>query len=393
MSYKDRILCFNFPLDKSRFRPYIRTNVCAFLPSSSSYSPRLLQTPMAITLDDIAKRSGLSISTVSRVINKKTKKYRISRKVELLVQKAAKELNYRPNQLARSLRLKKTQTIGLVAPDISNPFFAEIIKTIQSGLHQLKYSLVVCDSDENIELEIEHTNLLFSKGVDGLIVMPVGRQYNHFQFMLENGVPVVTVDRGFDDLNTNMVVIDNYAGAFAAVEHLLTHGHRRIAIIQGLPGTFTSKGRFEGYRDALQKYGVPLDESLVVGKDFRKENGYIETKVLLQSAKRPTALFTTSDLITLGALQAISEEGLAIPKDISIVAFDDLESAEYFRCPITAVAQPKENLGEIAVKLLLDELTTHGPKEKRKIVLKPTLIVRNSVAAIAEPHPVGISVA
>ena len=346
---------------------------------------------MAVTLNDIAEKSGLSVSTVSRVLNKKTKKYRISRKVELLVLKTAKELNYRPNQLARSLRLKKTQTIGLVAPDISNPFFAQIIKTIQAEIHKLHLSLVVCDSDESLELEIEHTNLLFSKGVDGLIVMPVGVQCEHLRLLLDNGVPVVTIDRGFDDLETNMVVIDNYAGAFQAVEHLLRNGHRRIAIIQGLPHTFTSIGRLQGYRDALKKFDVEIDPSLIVGRDFRKENGYIETKLQLQSPRPPTALFTTGDLITLGALQAISEEGLEVPKDISLVAFDDLESAEYFRCPITAVAQPEQALGEVAVKLLSDQINNPGQRDVRKIVLKPVLIHRDSVAKIPESNLVDSS--
>ena len=348
---------------------------------------------MAVRLSDIAKKSGISISTVSRVLNQKSRKYRISREVEQRVLQAAKDLRYRPNQVARSLRLKKTQTIGLVAPDLSNPFFAQIVKTIQTEAHKLRYSLVVCDSDESLELEVEHTRLLLSKGVDGLIVMPVGQQYAHFKDLLDNDVPVVTVDRGFDELATNMVVIDNYAGARAAVEHLLAHGHHRIAIIQGLADTFTSRGRLAGYRDALADAQVPVDERLIVGRDFRKENGYIETKYLLKSANPPTALFTTSDLITLGALQAISEEGLEVPKDISIVAFDDLESAEYFRCPITAVAQPKEALGEMAVKLLMEELRSPGHHEKRKIILKPALVQRNSVSTISEQALAGTSVA
>lgn len=339
---------------------------------------------LAVTLSDIAKKSRISISTVSRVLNQKSKKYRISRKVELLVLQAAKDLRYHPNQLARSLRLKKTQTIGLVAPDISNPFFAQIIKTIQTELHKLHYSLVVCDSDESLELEVEHTHLLYSKGVDGLIVMPVGQQFLHFRDLLDNGVPVVTVDRGFDELETNMVVIDNYAGARGAVEHLIAHGHRRIAIIQGLQDTFTSVGRLAGYRDALANAGIPFDENLIVGRDFRKENGYIETKFLLKSAHPPSALFTTSDLITLGALQAIGEEGLEVPGDISIVAFDDLESAEYFRSPITAVAQPREAMGEMAVKLLMDKIRNAGSHELKKIVLKPTLIKRNSVGTVTK---------
>lgn len=348
---------------------------------------------MAVTLNDIAKMSGLSVSTVSRVLNKKTQKYRISKEVEKIVLKAARELNYRPNQLARGLRLRKTHTIGLVAPDLSNPFFAQIVKTIQTELHKLGYSLVVCDSDENPELEVEHTGLLCSKGVDGLIVMPVGQEYRHFQSLLEDGIPLVMVDRGFDELKTNMVLIDNYGGAFEAVEHLIEHGHRRIAIIQGLPGTFTSMGRLRGYVDALKKHAIPVDENLIVGRDFRKENGYIETKVLLNGMNAPTALFTTSDLITLGALQAISEEKLEVPRDISIVAFDDLESADYFRCPITAVAQPKETLGEMAVKLLIDELSSPGRRETRKIVLKPTLILRNSVGRVSAPSVLGANVA
>ncbi len=348
---------------------------------------------MAVTLNDIAKKSGLSVSTVSRVLNKKTQKYRISKEVERIVQKTAKELNYRPNQLARGLRLRKTHTIGLIAPDLSNPFFAQIVKTIQTESHKLGYSLVVCDSDENPELEIEHTGLLTSKGVDGLIVMPVGQEFRHFQPLIDDEIPVVMVDRGFDELNTNMVLIDNYGGAFEAVEHLIEHGHRRIAIIQGLPNTFTSMGRLRGYIDALKKHDIPVDDNLIVGRDFRKENGYLETKILLKNVKAPTALFTTSDLITLGALQAIGEEGLEVPRDISIVAFDDLESADYFRCPITAVAQPRETLGEMAVKLLLDELHSPGKRDARKIVLKPTLVLRNSVGRVSEPNVLGMHVA
>ena len=347
---------------------------------------------MAVTLNDIAKKSGFSISTVSRVLNNKSERYRISHGVEEIVLRAAKELNYRPNELARGLRLRKTHTIGLIAPDLSNPFFAVIVKTIQTASHKLGYSLVVCDSDEDAELEVEHTGLLNSKGVDGLIVMPVGQRSAHFQSLLDDGFPLVIVDRGIDELKTNMVVVDNYGGAFEAVEHLIAHGHRQIAIIQGLPHTFTSTERLRGYTDALRKYGIPVDESLVVGRDFRKENGYLETKILLKGSRAPTAIFTTSDLITLGALQAIGEERLDVPRDISIVAFDDLESADYFRCPITAVAQPREALGEMAVKLLIDELETPGQREFRKIVLKPTLIVRNSVRQVSSPSSVGVTV-
>jgi len=348
---------------------------------------------MAVTLKDIAERSGTSVTLVSRVLNKKAATYRISRQTEQLVLKTAKELKYRPNQLAVGLRLKKTHTLGLIAPDLSNPFFAYIIKSAQSVAHTMGYTLVVCDTDENLQLEIDHVSLLWSKGIDGLVVMPVGQKFGHLENLLMNGVPIVMVDRSFGELNASSVVIDNYAGAFEAVEYLISNGHTRIAIIQGLPDTFTSRGRLQGYKEALEKHGIPVDESLVVGKDFRRENGYIETKFLLRSSRRPTAIFTTSDLITLGALQAISEEGLEIPRDISIVAFDDIESAEFFRCPVTAVAQPKENIGEMAVKLLTDQIRCQGKYEPKHIVLKPTLIIRDSVGVVTRSTSVDLSVA
>jgi LacI family transcriptional regulator len=335
-----------------------------------------------ITLKDIARKAGLSTTIVSRVLNKKGAKYRISKETEKRVLKTAKDLNYRPNQLAVGLRLKKTQTIGLIAPDLSNPFFAYIIKSAQRGAHQLGYTLIVCDTDEDLQLEIEHVNMLWSKGVDGLIIMPVGQKCHHLEALVKDGPPMVIVDRAFDQLPVSTVEVDNYAGSFEAVEHLIKHGHKRIAIIQGLPDTRTSRARLKGYKDALTKHGIAIEEALMVGRDFRKENGYIETKFLLHSSHRPTALFTTSDLITLGALQAIAESDLEIPRDISIVAFDDLESSEFFRCPITAVAQPKENIGEMAVKLLSDQIKMQGKFEPRHIVLKPTLVMRESVSVV-----------
>jgi len=340
---------------------------------------------MAATLGDIARKSGTSVSTVSRVLNKKTAVSRISKETERLVLKTAKELNYRPNQLARSLRLKRTHTLGLVVPDIANPFFACIIKSAQTVSHSLGYSLVVCNTNEDLALEVEHSNLLLSKGVDGLIILPVGQKSAHLEGILKTGIPLVVADRCFDKLPVNTVLVDNYHGAFQAVEYLIGRGHLRIAVILGLPDTFTTKERLRGYHDALCAHGCALDDDVIVGKDFGTGTGYVMTKMLLSSKHPPTALFTTSDLITLGALKAIYEEQLNIPGDISVVAFDDLDSAEYFRCPITAVAQPKETIGKIAVKLLVDQMKQHENFEPRKIVLKPKLIIRDSVSYLSHP--------
>lgn len=338
---------------------------------------------MAVTLNDIAKKAKVSVTTVSRVLNNKNKKYRISDETQKLILKAAKSLNYRPNEVARGLRLKKTHTIGLIVPDISNPFFASVTRIIQTSAYKSGYSLIVCNTDENLKTEIEQVNLLRGKGVDGFIIMPVGTDSRHIKELKNDSIPLVLLDRCFDDIKTNSVVVDNYTGAYNAIEHLVKYGHKRIAIIQGLPNTYTNNARVKGYKDVLAKYGIPVDSKLIVGKDFRKENGYVETKILLNLEDSPTAIFTSSDLITIGALQAITEENLSIPDDISIVAFDDTEFAPYLISPLTSVNQPKELMGEIAVKILIEEIKAKGKLEKKRIILKPELVVRKSVRPIA----------
>ena len=338
---------------------------------------------MAITLSDVAERAGVSVSTVSRVLNRKATKHRISAGTEALILQAAEDLNYKANHLARGLRLKKTNTIGLIAPDLSNPFFAHIIKRVQKIAHGLGYSLIVCNSDESLEMEVEQVSLLYRKRVDGLIAMPVGQRYDHFEEWLDRDVPLVLLDRCFDTLPVDSVVVDNYRGAYEATEHLIAFGHQRIALVQGLLGTYTNTARLQGYRDALAAHDLEVDERLVVGGDFRQEKGYIETKLLLNLDLAPTAIFAAGDLITLGALQAIYEEGLRIPDDVSLLSFDDFDFAPFLRCPLTAVQQPKETMGEMAVKLLVERFENRG-REHRRIVLKPELVLRHSVSRQAK---------
>jgi LacI family transcriptional regulator len=337
---------------------------------------------MATTLQDIAEKAGISVSTVSRVLNGQARKYRISRATERLAMQAAEELNYRPNPLARGLKLKKTHTLGLVVPDISNPFFATIVKYIQKVAHRMEYSVMVCDTDENVALEIEHIELLASKSVDGLIVLPVGQSFDHFRDVIRGGLPLVMLDRSPEDFPADSVVVDNYQGAYRATEHLLAHGHRHIAVIQGLQGTFTNVGRLSGFTDALNHHGVPVDQQVVVGHDFRRETAYLETKLLLTREPRPTALFAFGDLLTFGAMQAIREEGLSIPEDISLITFDDIDFAPFLKCPLTSVAQPRQIMGEMAIKLLEERMRLGNEAPPRRIVLQPTLIERQSVREI-----------
>jgi LacI family transcriptional regulator len=334
---------------------------------------------MLITLNDIARKAGVSVSTVSRVLNRQSQKNRISSKTEKLVLKAAKDLNYRPNQLARGLRLKKTHTIGLVVPDISNPFFAHVTRMIQKNANDFGYSMIVCNTDENIETEREQIELLRGKGVDGYIIMPVGVENDHIVELIEFDKPLVLLDRCFNDLETNSIVVNNFGGSYQATKYLIEQGHTRIAIIQGLINTSTNSERVKGYKEALKEFGVPVDSKLIVGNDFRKDNGYIETKLLLSTSNPPSAIFTMSDLITLGALEAIEESDFAIPEDISIISYDDIDFAPFFKSPLTAVRQPKESMGKLAVKLLIEDIKSKSKNVKQKIVLKPELVIRKSV--------------
>lgn len=334
---------------------------------------------MAITLEEIAKITGFSASTVSRVLTKQSKKYRISQVTEKVIIKKAKELGYRPNDLARGLRLKRSQLIGLMVPDISNPFFSYLTHIIQKKVYMNGYSLIVANTNEDIDTEVEQLEIFRRKGIDGYIIMPVGTKYEHLADLIEHKKPLVLLDRNIDELNVNCVVVDNYRGSYEAVQYLLNAGHKRIAIIQGLQNTYTNTERILGYKNALADNGITIDEELIVGNDFRRENGFISTKLLLKLNDPPTAIFTFSDLITLGTLHACKEEKIDIPDVISIVAFDDIDFAPYLVAPLTAVRQPREMMGEVAVKLLIDEIKNKTQTKKKKIILEPKLIIRKSV--------------
>ena len=336
------------------------------------------------TIEDIARKTGVSITTVSRVLNKVSKKYRISERTQELVLRAAKELKYRPNQLARGLRLKKTHTLGLIVPDIANPFFAAITDTIQAAAHKRGYTLIVCNTNDTLEFEIEQIQVLLSKGVDGMIILPVGQTSDHLKRIKRESIPFILVDRSFENLSASSVVVDNFRGAYEAVSHLLESGHKRIGLIEGIPNAFTTMERRRGYLAALREYDVSPDSSLMRGKSFRRETGYVETKALLQLAQPPSAIFATNDLITLGVLEAIYEKGWSIPQDISVVAFDEIDFNDFLRCPLTVVAQPKERLGEVAVEMLMEEMEKKV-ESPRHTVLSPTLVKRMSVRSLKEP--------
>jgi LacI family transcriptional regulator len=334
---------------------------------------------MPVRLKDIAQEIGVSASTVSRALHDRNQKYKISEDVRNQIINTAKDMGYSPNQLARGLKLKKSLEIGIVVPDISNPFFAMLVKNIARHLQQSGYSMSVYDSDETMTSEKRALQLVIEKRVDGIILASVGLGKKHIQELIHRKIPVVMVDRCIDDIEVDSVSVDNTKGAYLATTYLIKEGHRKIAFIQGLHGTYSNERRLEGYRQALKESAVQERTEYILGDDFRTLNGFLETKTLLSIIDPPTAIFTAGDLIALGALQAIKEAGLKIPKDISILTFDDPMYTNYLSPPMTAVAQPIDQMGEIAVKLIVNRINGSFTAP-RKILLDPQLIVRESVS-------------
>jgi LacI family transcriptional regulator len=332
-----------------------------------------------LTLKNIADRLSLSETTVSRALSGQASKYRISQETEKAVLNLAEELHFSPNELARGLRLQKTHTIGLMIPDISNPFFANIARNVEKEARKGGYSVILVDTAEDEAIEIESIRLLRGRKVDGMVISPIGQHASHLEKLFANGMPMVLIDRYFPDSPLPYIASDNFSGAYQAVSHLIQNGHVHIACIQGLENTLPNIERLRGYRSAYADAGIGVDESLIVGDSFGYQNGYIETKLLLRHNPRPTAVFAVSNLISLGALHAIDEEGLSVPGDISIVSFDDQPYSALLATPMTTVAQQNEQIGPLAVKMLFNQIELKTVPEQKGILIPTRLIIRKSV--------------
>jgi LacI family transcriptional regulator len=334
---------------------------------------------MASTLQDIATKTGVSVSTVSRVLHDTSNKYKIGKETRFKIEQVAKSLGYRVNALARGLRVQKTDEVGVIVPDISNPFFSAVMKSLASELRKRGYTIIVYDSDEDIAIERSSIKSLLEKQVDGLIIASVGQDFSHIQKIRDAEIPLVMLDRYFEALDVDSISVDNVKGSLLAVNHLIKEGHKRIAFIQGLPGTYANETRLQGYKSALQDAGISIDEELIVGDDFRAFNGYLKTKLLLNLSYPPTAIFTAGDLIALGTLEACRENNITIPGDLSLITFDDPVFASYLSPALSAVEQPITKMAEMAVSILCDRI--RNPYElRKKILLEPKLNVRSSVA-------------
>lgn len=333
------------------------------------------------TLRDVANRAGVSIGSVSAVINRTAP---VSATLRLRVLAAIDELGYAPDGVARSLKTGRTRTIGLMIPDITNPLFAALAATIERTCDAAGYALVLCTTADDPEKELRHLRLMRTQRADGLILVLSGVEPGNAEAIRRLvTMPAVLVDRTLRGLaDFDSVTLDNRAAARLAVEHMIGCGHRRIGIVTGRPGISISTERFEGYREALAEAGIAFAEDLAACGDFHIETAMQATATLLQRRPRPTAIFSTSNLTTIGVMRAIAEQGLSCPQDISVAGIDDFEWSTAFSPRLTAVVQPVQAIGERAVECLLARFAGPPPAEPVRDVFAPQLVVRESCRVI-----------
>jgi len=329
------------------------------------------------TIADVAKRTNVSVATVSRVIS--GTKY-VSPELRECVLKAMEELNYRPNLIASSLRKRETLTIGLIVPDTANPFFGELAKGVEDFGFKHGYSVILCNSSYDLDRERSYVEVLIAKRVDGLIFIPSGARTDHVHELLseEMNGRVVIVDRYTPELETDSVVADNYTGGCLAARHLLALGHERIGCIMRPRYLAHVEDRIRGFRETLQKEGIDIPKALCVRGGFSFTDGVRSARELLSRKDRPTAIFAYNDIMAIGVLRAAREIGLRVPDELAVVGFDNIPLASYVTPQLTTIDQPKYRMGELAAETILRRLKgdlTGGPIRQE---LEVRLIVRES---------------
>jgi LacI family transcriptional regulator len=301
-----------------------------------------------------------------------------------VIQQAIDELRFRPSPLARSLKSGITHLIALVVPDVSNPFFAEVVKGSEAVSRRAGYNILLVNTDESVEREHELLAALSGR-VDGIILAPATERAEAVADLRGTGAPIVFLDRelhGNEDFDC--VLVDNAGGARLAAEHLIALGHKRIGLISGPIDTTPGRGRHEGFVDALEQAEIELPPSYVQIADFREQGGYQAALRLLAAEPPPSAIFAANNLMAIGALRALATVGVATPDELSFVGFDDLKLAELLKPSLTVVSRPTEEQGALAMRLLLDRLGGNEDVAARRIMLETQLTVRGSTAAPPE---------
>ena len=332
---------------------------------------------MPTKLEDIARESGFSIATVSRVLNNTD--YPVKASVREKILETAQTMGYRPNLVARSLRTDQTNTVGILVDDLLSPFTPPVVRGIQDQLKENNFVSLIVNSDWDTEQEQAGILSLLSRPVDGIIFV----EYSHLtssEALTNANKPGVFVHRLFGTSIKNSVVPDDIYGASLAVDHLIQLGHRSIAYIGGPGSWHNSKERLEGYKQTLEKHGISIMEEWIRPGDWEVEGGYQGAQNLLHLSSRPTAIFAANDLMALGAIYAIQDSGLSVPQDIAVVGYDNREFTGIVRPNITTVVMPVYEMGRIAAEILLKQIAD-GTRENDEVKVKGELIIRDTCGA------------
>jgi DNA-binding LacI/PurR family transcriptional regulator len=331
------------------------------------------------TITDIARELNVSPSTVSRALNNHPA---ISVKTREAVIELARKRNYQPNLLALNLLRKRTNTIGVIVPEITSYFFSSVISGIQDLLSPLGVNMIIGQSNESYEEEKSIVQTFTSISVDGFLISPSSetKNFDHLTVLTENNIPLVIFDRDCEELEVDKVFVDEYKGAFQAVEYLIKTGCRRIAHIAGPLSLSTARHRLNAYKEALALHGLPvLEEYIVESTGFTPENGIDPTKKLLALPQPPDAIFTINDGVAIGSMFVIKEAGIVIPDEISVIGFDDDPHSCYFKPSLSTVWQPTYELGMLSARILMKRINSNNDLSKLRVEkLFPELIVRGS---------------
>jgi LacI family transcriptional regulator len=332
-----------------------------------------------VTIKDVARLSGVSSMTVSRVINDSQ---RVRPETRRRVEEAIAELGYVPSRLARGLSRRRTGTLAVIVPDVANPFFTMVVRAAEEVARRGGYRVILCDTRADLRVERDVVEELIAHRVEGIVIAPVSNaSAAHLWRMDSFGVPCVLVDRTLPGVDTDAVVGDSVGGARRLVEHLISLGHRRVGLIVESDQVSTARDRRRGYEEALAAAGVPVDDDLVVETTVDPDGGAEGMRRLLQLNKRPTAVFTVNNLVALGAIEAVRDAGLEVPDDVALVCFDDIEYASRLYPFLTVLEQPAETFGTVATQLLLERIHGRGPARRNVVVLPGEFVVRKSCGA------------
>jgi LacI family transcriptional regulator len=327
-------------------------------------------------MQDVEKKAGVCAMTVSRVVNGREG---VDSETQRRVEETIRALDFVPNRIARGLVSQKTQTIGLIVPDVVNPFFAPVVRGAESAARKAGYRVLLCNSEGDLRLEREYIDDLVAHRVEGLLLAPASdRSRSSILSLLRGGFPLVLIARALPTADCALLVAASANGARRLVEPLIAVGHREIAHVTDAEDTSTGRERLMGYREALEAAGIPFQSELVIQTTVDRIGGYRAAQEILARVPLPTAVFTVNNMTAVGTMEALRERGLSVPKDMGLVCFDDVEHLAVLSPFLTVIDQPAETFGSLGAQLLLERMSGKASSRPRRIVLQTDLIVRES---------------